>query len=60
MSLEYEPASEPLHIHIKRMFLNWELPEAKLAKRVPASEQTGKYLKDFKDFPLKAKARIWP
>ena len=25
MSLKYEPASEPLHIYVKWLFLNWEL-----------------------------------
>ena len=25
MSLEYEPGSEPLHISVKQLFLNWQV-----------------------------------
>jgi len=35
MSFQYEPASEPLHISVKLLFLNWELYRSPLRGEGP-------------------------
>jgi len=47
MSLKYEPASEPLHISVKKLSLNWRGQHCCF---ITAGERGGNNLNGFKDF----------